>query len=318
MHEKRLRKTPWTKRCDFCLTQGTCAVTIGGGPLEPGVGKWQATDCQYGKAFICKGDVSEEATIPAEVPPRVCLDKDPKHENFTQFGFSCYLWAEAQKTWQAAEDHCRSLNAHLVSLLNPVEQAFAYTQVGLGAGWIGLSLEESDGQVQFSWSDGWEYSYQNWPYETAFDAAQQGQQCAYIDGGAHGNGKWAMAGYQDARELPYLCKSGHAPPELLRCRQGWIKVHDRCLLYEVAWDGPRTFDGARQTCRSKGGDLVVIRGNLIFADVSLHAASHGVKEAWIGLQREAGDSSSAEDFSHYVWVDGTVMENMGNFQGKKP
>ena len=45
-------------------------------------------------------------------------------------------------TWTQAEDSCKSMNAHLASVMDPIEQAYVFTRSEQDAAWIGLNNKQ--------------------------------------------------------------------------------------------------------------------------------------------------------------------------------
>lgn len=54
----------------------------------------------------------------------VTTDIETCEEGWTKFQGNCYLHFPDRTVWEEAEQHCRSLGAHLVSITNPEEQVF--------------------------------------------------------------------------------------------------------------------------------------------------------------------------------------------------
>ena len=64
----------------------------------------------------------------------MCEDK----EGYKKFNNGCYKWVEEDKLWSEAEEHCAQDDAHLVSIWDNLEQAYAFTNVKTVQSWIGL------------------------------------------------------------------------------------------------------------------------------------------------------------------------------------
>lgn len=58
--------------------------------------------------------------MPCDVAP----DAHSCEKGWTKFQGNCYLHFSERETWLDAEQQCRDLNAHLVSINTPEEQAF--------------------------------------------------------------------------------------------------------------------------------------------------------------------------------------------------
>ncbi len=64
------------------------------------------------------------------MPCDVASDVHSCEEGWTKFQGNCYFHFSKRETWLDAEQHCRDLNAHLVSIITPEEQAFISCECG--------------------------------------------------------------------------------------------------------------------------------------------------------------------------------------------
>ena len=76
---------------------------------------------------------------------------------------SCYLDFDDKKSFQAAEEACRSQgeSVHLLSVMDIVEEDFAIAFANTDwddVTWLGLQRAEA----AWSWSDGWPVVFTNW------------------------------------------------------------------------------------------------------------------------------------------------------------
>ncbi|KTF92942.1 hypothetical protein cypCar_00020904, partial [Cyprinus carpio] len=176
-----------------------------------------ATCVEVEDAFKClclpsyEGDRCE---IVVKMPCDVASDVHSCEEGWTKFEGNCYLHFSTRENWLDAEQRCQDLNAQLVSIITPEEQAFisSYAQ---DYQWIGLNdkMVEND----FRWSDGTSLQYENWRPNQP-DNYFNSEDCVVMIG--HGNGQWndMPCNYY----LPFTCKTGPVtcaqPPKVENAR----------------------------------------------------------------------------------------------------
>ena len=71
---------------------------------------------------------------------RFLFTEEDKPE-FVRFNGGCYRWVDEAKTWNEAEQDCSQQGAHLVSIWDGLEQAYAFANVKSSQSWIGLKKE---------------------------------------------------------------------------------------------------------------------------------------------------------------------------------
>lgn len=99
------------------------------------VGMWDDDNCTRTYGYVCKTPASPEYDPPP--PPPKC--DDANHDSFFKFKDACYKWMEEPKSWNDAESTCKGLNAHLVSIMDPMEQAYVFTTIKTDTAWVGLN-----------------------------------------------------------------------------------------------------------------------------------------------------------------------------------
>lgn len=117
--------------------QNTCIRMVNRNWDTDDVGKWDDWGCDALAGYICKSVASPSNNPPPA--PEKCKDDEVKGQGFIKFDGACYKWMNSPLSWTEAEDSCTSMNAHLVSINSPMEQAYAFTRVQKDAAWTGLN-----------------------------------------------------------------------------------------------------------------------------------------------------------------------------------
>ena len=113
-----------------------CA-TLASGENHPSF--WNDAPCSGTYGALCKSTVNPNN----ENPPLLQTCDNEGLPDFFRFNGACYKWMDVPKTWDEAEQDCKSQHSsHLVSIPTDMEQSYVFANAQQSQAWIGLSNKE--------------------------------------------------------------------------------------------------------------------------------------------------------------------------------
>ncbi|KAG7499894.1 brevican core protein-like [Solea senegalensis] len=145
---------------------------------------------------------------------------EPGWDKFHGF---CYRHFGQRLSWEVAEQHCRMLGAHLVSIMTPEEQSYINSNYKEYQ-WTGLN--DKTIEDDFRWSDGNPLLYENWYRGQPDSYFLSGEDCVVMVW--HDDGRWSDVPCN--YHLAYTCKKGTSscgPPPKVRNTSIFGKARQR-------------------------------------------------------------------------------------------
>ncbi|XP_066441111.1 macrophage mannose receptor 1-like isoform X2 [Eleutherodactylus coqui] len=258
-------------------------------------GHWNDVNCGFPYAFICE---RTNSSINAPLVPTVPAPDGGCPSDWLLFGQKCYriFGAEDEAVhWDNARRACQSSGGNLATISDDLVQSFFMSNLKNVTADVWIGLHNKHKENKFTWTDQSGVYYTNWAkghpkfYWAATDcvAVQIG---SILDAGT-----WTE---QDCElDKGYICQKSKDPslPVLPTTppARNYCKYGDASYKFD---NTKRSWDDARQACRTDNAQLVSILDEFTTSFLKLHLVK--LKEPfWIGLY------SGNETENTYKWVD---------------
>ncbi|XP_061588555.1 macrophage mannose receptor 1-like [Cololabis saira] len=263
-------------------------------------GKWADRNCREKHGYICMKTSASEPSGDEVEESAGCKTGSIRHGSY------CYSVGAETKTFNEANEDCKSSNSYMADISTGVDNAFLVSLVGLRPEkhfWLGLSNQKNIDV--FVWTNAESVRFTHWNAE--MPGNEQG--CVAMATGRFA-GLWDVLPCTNKEK--YICKHlaegavlTHAPPTApsTTCADSWDKVLSRNFCFK-RFTTRKTWYESRDYCRAIGGDLL-----------SIHSAAdltnmHSYGSFWIGLSAPDPDTG-------YVWSDGSPV-NFLHWQDEEP
>uniref|UniRef100_A0A665X210 Macrophage mannose receptor 1 n=1 Tax=Echeneis naucrates TaxID=173247 RepID=A0A665X210_ECHNA len=267
-----------------------CVIMVGGSSKISG--SWKVDDCYSKQSFVCKRNPDSQIAV----PPTTVLPKA-----FNKFGNDSYKLVAQKMRWDEARRQCQADDADLVSILNPVTQAYIILQISKHNQpvWLGLNSNVTGGR--YKWVDNWLLSFTKW----GKDEPKSNYGCVYIDV----DKTWKTAPCTNTYYS--ICKRSSViaptePPQLPgncpepKKRKTWIPFRGHC--YSFLGSFVDNWAHASVECLKMGASLVSIEDphESQFIQKNLELLQDGAKSFWIGLYKNHD--------GEWMWIDNSVVD----------
>ncbi|XP_070778259.1 brevican core protein-like [Enoplosus armatus] len=215
---------------EFSLTQPPTLLIL---PNERaavgGTGKVSVSDACVGDPCLNGGTCTERGgqikclCLPTYGGDFCQTDVEKCEPGWDKFHGFCYRHFGQRLSWEVAEQHCRMLGAHLVSIMTPEEQSYINSNYKEYQ-WTGLN--DKTIEDDFRWSDGNPLLYENWYRGQPDSYFLSGEDCVVMVW--HDDGRWSDVPCN--YHLAYTCKRGTSscgPPPKVRNASIFGKVRQR-------------------------------------------------------------------------------------------
>ncbi|XP_064836335.1 brevican core protein-like isoform X2 [Oncorhynchus masou masou] len=179
--------------------------------------------CANGGTCVEMGGSTKCLCLPSYGGDLCQMDLEQCGGGWQKFHGNCYKHFNQRLSWEVAEQHCRMVGGHLVSIMTPEEQDFINNNYKEYQ-WTGLNDKTIEGD--FLWSDGNPLLYENWYRGQPDSYFLSGEDCVVMVW--HDAGRWSDVPCN--YHLAYTCKKGTSscgPPPKVRNASALGRIRQR-------------------------------------------------------------------------------------------
>eukprot|EP00063_Salmo_salar_P022203 XP_013997038.1 PREDICTED: brevican core protein-like isoform X2 [Salmo salar] len=179
--------------------------------------------CANGGTCVEMGVSTKCLCLPSYGGDLCQMDLEQCGVGWQKFHGNCYKHFNQRLSWEVAEQHCRMVGGHLVSIMTPEEQDFINNNYKEYQ-WTGLNDKTIEGD--FRWSDGNPLLYENWYRGQPDSYFLSGEDCVVMVW--HDAGRWSDVPCN--YHLAYTCKKGTSscgPPPKVRNASAFGRIRQR-------------------------------------------------------------------------------------------
>ncbi|XP_055750196.1 brevican core protein-like isoform X2 [Salvelinus fontinalis] len=179
--------------------------------------------CANGGTCVEMGGSTKCLCLPSYGGDLCQMDLEQCGVGWQKFHGNCYKHFNQRLSWEVAEQHCRMVGGHLVSIMTPEEQDFINNNYKEYQ-WTGLNDKTIEGD--FRWSDGNPLLYDNWYRGQPDSYFLSGEDCVVMVW--HDAGRWSDVPCN--YHLAYTCKkdtSSCGPPPKVRNASVFGRIRQR-------------------------------------------------------------------------------------------
>ncbi|XP_023658454.2 secretory phospholipase A2 receptor [Paramormyrops kingsleyae] len=275
--------------------------------------------CDSKHEWICKVPRGAELTKPYWYTEQ--------HQAWVFFRGAEYYFDQQPFPWNAVSFACNLMGANLASIHSLEELNFIKERMEMDKDpsqwWIGLSSDTIN--EEYSWSDGAQLQFQNWPQAEPQKPSPQSDVCVSM---SSQTGKWSgdqcgdRHGYVCKRRILSVLEIPRQPHYIGGCPEKWLYFGHKCLFLHLPKhpEEGKTWQESQTICSSSQGSLVTIEDEIEQAYITMLLPG-STADVWIGLQDDDhwvnGKSLTYTNWSPVDQESG-ISDYYGPGDGKEP